>query len=47
MTKRVSLALVLVGAFYAVPSASAQQAAAPTFNKDVAPIRRKHANSPL
>ncbi len=38
MTKRVSLALVFVGAFYAAPSASAQQAAAPTYSKDVAPI---------
>jgi hypothetical protein len=37
MAKRVLLALVFVGAVSAVP-AFAQQASAPTFNKDVAPI---------
>ena len=37
MTKRVIFALLVVGVF-AIPPASAQQTAAPTYSKDVAPI---------
>src|SRR5215204_2123043 len=38
MRKLVVAALIVFSALYVAPQASAQQAAAPTFNKDVAPI---------
>jgi hypothetical protein len=40
MRKLVVPALVALSALYIAPQASAQNAAAPTFNKDVAPISR-------